>query len=127
MNAVSVFALVALSLLGLGYFLKTDPKRRRTAGLPMFESRRLLWPARALLLAPGALLLVLGHWSGLAIWAGTVTVVGWVLAATSGAAYSAFADKAQYLAGKSLAAVKAQCARPVLSQSFKFEFGLFGC
>lgn len=90
MSLGGVFILTALSLVAVGYFAFTDPKRRRAAKLDVLETRRFLCPARALLLAPGVYLLAAANWSGLAIWAGAVTVLGWVIAATPPHTYMAF-------------------------------------
>ena len=88
MSMGAVFALTLLSLLGLGYFVRTDPKRRRAFKQAKLDRRPLLWPARVALFGPGILLIATAHWSGLAIWAGTVTVVGWLMAAISPETYA---------------------------------------
>lgn len=93
MNGWSLLLLIALSLSGLGYLARTDPKRRRVHRLPPVSRRRFLWPARLATFAPGALLIAIGHWSGLMIWAGAVTTLGWVLAAIPPARYAALAEQ----------------------------------
>lgn len=72
---------ILLSLGGLGYLAFADPKRRRTFKLAPLARRPGLWPARIAVFAPGVALILASHWSGLAIWAGAVTVLGWILAA----------------------------------------------
>lgn len=93
MSMGAVFALTLVSLIGLGYLAWSDPKRRRTFRETKLERRPLLWPARAALFGPGALLVAIGHWSGLTIWAGAVTVLGWIMAAISPAAYARFGSE----------------------------------
>ena len=78
---MTVFVLITLSLTGLGYLAVTDPKRRRSFGQPKLDGRRLLWPARSAVFGPGVYLTLIGHWSGLSIWAGAVTTLGWAMAA----------------------------------------------
>lgn len=92
MSGALIFGLIVLSLAGLGYLAWTDPKRRRVHGIPLPQRRRCLWPARVVVFGPGLLLTGLGHWSGLAIWAGAVTTLGWVLAALSPARYAALME-----------------------------------
>lgn len=92
MSGALIFGLIVLSLAGLGYLAWTDPKRRRVHGIPLPQRRRFLWPARVVVFGPGLLLTGLGHWSGLAIWAGAVTTLGWVLAALSPARYAALME-----------------------------------
>lgn len=81
MSGASIFALIVLSLLGLGYLAATDPKRRRIFGQSKLEGRLMAWPARVAAFAPGMYLTVIGHWSGLTIWAGAVTTIGWAMVA----------------------------------------------
>lgn len=81
MTGLFTIIMVLLSLTGLAYLASTDPKRRRIFRQKPLEARRLLWPARVALFLPGICLILLANWSGLAIWAGAVTVLGWVMAA----------------------------------------------
>lgn len=81
-------ALILLSLAALGYLAFTDPKRRRVHGMAPASGHRFLWPALLALFGPGLSLMVVGHWSGLMIWAGTMTVLGWIMAATPPALYA---------------------------------------
>lgn len=73
---------VAVSLAGIAYLTATDPKRRRTFHRPRVEGRRARagWAAVVL---PGLLVPVWGGGAGFVIWLGTVSVVGWVVAAVS--------------------------------------------
>ncbi|MEM9439395.1 MAG: hypothetical protein AAGA73_03025 [Pseudomonadota bacterium] len=92
MSFALVFALIAISLVGLGYLATTDPKRRRSHGLASLERQPLVWPSRVATFGPGILLIIVGHWSGLAIWAGAVTVLGWIIAALPPAQYTQLKD-----------------------------------
>lgn len=85
-------ALILTSLVGLAYIAWTDPKRRRTHKLPLVERRLLLWPARAAVFAPGIFLVLISHWSGLAIWAGAITTLGWTMAAITPKGYATHAS-----------------------------------
>lgn len=88
MNGWVIFAAILLSLGGLVYLAWTDPKRRRTHDLPKIERRPVVWPARIATFGPGVYLTVIGHWSGLAIWAGAVTTLGWIMAAITPETYA---------------------------------------
>lgn len=88
MSGSWVFAGLVFSLASLTYLASTDPKRRRSHGQKVLERPSLLWPARIVLWGPGMLLIGLGNWSGLVIWAGALTTLGWVLVAISPAAYA---------------------------------------
>lgn len=88
MSGFLIFACLVVSLAGLAYLALTDPKRRRTHGQEVLDRRPYLWPARIALFGPGVLLTGLGHWSGLTIWAGAVTTLGWLIAALSPATYA---------------------------------------
>ena len=77
-----------ISLEGLAYFAFTDPKRRRVAELPQNAVRPFIWLARAAVFLPGFILLLIADWSGLAIWAGMITVLGWIMAAIQPADYA---------------------------------------
>ncbi|MEM1275142.1 MAG: hypothetical protein AAGH74_01325 [Pseudomonadota bacterium] len=79
--SILAFLLTIVSLMGLSYLTLTDPKRRRTFRQEPLNTRILLWPARLSVLVPPIWLMTVSDWSGLAIWAGAVTVLGWVLAA----------------------------------------------
>jgi hypothetical protein len=70
----------AVSLAALGYLAATDPKRRRSFRLPVAERRHagLAW---IVALAPGALVTAVGGPGGLFVWFGTVSVLGWGIAA----------------------------------------------
>ena len=70
----------AVSLAAVGYLAATDPKRRRAFRLAPVSRRhgRLGWTA---VLVPGAVVAWLGGGGGFLVWFGTVTVVGWGLAA----------------------------------------------
>ncbi|MEM9498181.1 MAG: hypothetical protein AAGA28_09695 [Pseudomonadota bacterium] len=92
MSNWGVLVLIAVSLAGLGCLMRTDPKRRRTHRLHRIEHRPLLWPARAAVFGPGLVFVAIGHWSGLVVWAGAVTVLGWSMAALSPGTYSRGAD-----------------------------------
>lgn len=81
MTGLTIFGLIGLSLGGLGYLSATDPKRRRIFGQSKVEHRPLLWPARLATFLPGVVFVVVGHWSGLTIWAGAVTTLGWAMVA----------------------------------------------
>lgn len=89
MNTLSASLLgILVSLCALAVLAWRDPERRRAGGRggspaaqsPMLGvgSRRALAAAA---LAPGAVLIVLGEWAGLTIWAGALLSVGWALAA----------------------------------------------
>lgn len=88
MSGFLIYASIFASLAALAYLTFTDPKRRRTHGQEVLDHRPYLWPARIALFGPGVLLIGLGHWSGLTIWAGAVTTLGWVIAALSPATYA---------------------------------------
>lgn len=81
MNGLSIVTLVLLSLTGLGYLAATDPKRRRIFKQSKLEERPLAWPARLATFGPGIYFISIGHWSGLSIWAGAVTTLGWAMVA----------------------------------------------
>ncbi|MEM9124945.1 MAG: hypothetical protein AAGB28_04150 [Pseudomonadota bacterium] len=81
MSGWFVIVMIAVSLTGLGYLARTDAKRRRIFGQIALHRRRFIWPARLAVFGPGLLLVGLGHWSGLMIWAGAVTTLGWAMAA----------------------------------------------
>ncbi|MEM1079369.1 MAG: hypothetical protein AAGI09_12645 [Pseudomonadota bacterium] len=89
MTTVPLALLLITSLLGLGYIAATDPKRRRAFGQTKLETRPFLWPARGAVFAPGVLLLLGANWSGFTIWAGAVTVLGWIMAAIAPSSYAA--------------------------------------
>lgn len=112
---MTVFGLILLSLVGLGYLAWADPKRRRTFRQPRLDRRRLLWPARAAVFAPGLLLIALAHWSGLAIWAGAVTVLGWIMAAVSPDTYGLLVKRANAAAVHSFARLRLK-SRTVLEK-----------
>ncbi|MEM8648667.1 MAG: hypothetical protein AAGF86_20325, partial [Pseudomonadota bacterium] len=88
MSGWIVFILILLSLYGLAYLMRTDPKRRRTHDLPQLKDRPLVWPARLMIFGPGAYLIAIGHWSGLSIWAGAITTLGWMMITTSPDTYA---------------------------------------
>lgn len=88
MSGWVIFAGIVLSLSGLAYLAATDPKRRRTHNLTKIEKRPFIWPARAATFGPGVYLTAIGHWSGLSIWAGAVTTLGWVIAAITPQTYA---------------------------------------
>lgn len=88
MSGWVIFAAILISLAGLCYLSVTDPKRRRTHGLPKLDRRPFFWPARLATFGPGVFLTVIGHWSGLTIWAGAVTTLGWTMAAITPKTYA---------------------------------------
>ncbi|MEM9248835.1 MAG: hypothetical protein AAGB05_09095 [Pseudomonadota bacterium] len=94
MSGLVIAGLTGLSLAGLGYMAVTDPKRRRVFRQPPLTGRRWLWPARVAVFAPAAVLVALGHWSGLMIWAGAVSVLGWAMAAVRPDGYALAATNA---------------------------------
>ncbi|MEM8553497.1 MAG: hypothetical protein AAGF71_01590 [Pseudomonadota bacterium] len=102
-------ASIVLSLVGLVYLASTDPKRRRAHGQSPVNRRLFLWPARLFVFGPGIVLIAIAHWSGLAIWAGAVTVLGWIMAAVSPSQYAqaqdVIIDSTQNLAKSSVAYV----------------------
>lgn len=77
------FLCITVSLLGIAYLAVTNPKRRRAFDQTELTTRAWVWPARAAVLIPLAFLTFTANWSGLSIWAGTVTVIGWIIAAIS--------------------------------------------
>ncbi|MEM8553503.1 MAG: hypothetical protein AAGF71_01620 [Pseudomonadota bacterium] len=79
MNSLLIWGTILVSMLGIGYLNLTDSKRRRSHQLEPVKTRRLLWPARALVFAPGVALIAMGHWAGFTIWLGALTVLGWVM------------------------------------------------
>ena len=87
MSTTIILTAILLSVLGLSYMTATDPKRRRGAKLQQYANRPLLWPARVALFGPGGVLIALGHWAGLSLWAGAITVIGWAIAAITPATY----------------------------------------
>ncbi|MEM9279635.1 MAG: hypothetical protein AAGA76_13780 [Pseudomonadota bacterium] len=72
-----------ISLAGIWYLADTNPKRRRTFDQPILNRRKWVWVARLSILVPGIMLIFAANWSGLSIWAGAITVAGWIIAATS--------------------------------------------
>lgn len=76
-----ILLLILTSLAGLAYFVWTDPKRRRIHKQAEIPQRRTIWLARIAVIGPGVWLLSTGHWSGLTIWAGALTTLGWAMAA----------------------------------------------
>lgn len=83
MSGPATVAAIAVTLAAVCRLAATDPKRRRAFGLPAFAGRRHARLLVALVLVPGALLLLGGAGAGFVIWLGTVTVAGWVVAAVS--------------------------------------------
>lgn len=88
MSGVGVFLAIMVSLAGLATLAMTDPKRRRAHGQLPLASRPFFWPARLAVFGPGLGLLLSGHWSGLTIWAGAITTLGWAMAAITPARYA---------------------------------------
>ncbi|MEM6577919.1 MAG: hypothetical protein AAF678_05460 [Pseudomonadota bacterium] len=88
MSGLAIFAAILFSLAGLAYLTSTDSKRRRTHDLAKIDKRSFVWPARVASFGPGIYLTAIGHWSGLAIWAGAVTTLGWVIAAITPQTYA---------------------------------------
>lgn len=88
MSGWLIFVGIPLSLGGLAYLGWTDPKRRRTHDLPKIERRPFAWLARLATLGPGIYLTLIGHWSGLTIWAGAITTLGWIMAAITPDTYA---------------------------------------
>lgn len=72
-----------ISICGICYLAVTNPKRRRAFNLAILNRRRWVWAARLSIILPFLLLIFTANWSGLSIWAGAVTVLGWIVAATS--------------------------------------------
>ena len=92
MSGWLIVAAILTSLSGLVYLAWTDPKRRRTHDLPKIARRPFFWPASIATFGPGVYLTIIGHWSGLAIWAGTVTTLGWIMAAITPETYANLRD-----------------------------------
>lgn len=88
MSNGAIFALILLSLAGLGYLAGIDSKRRRIHGLSKVDDRPLLQLARNAAIAPGLYPLVIGHWSGLTNWAGAVVTLGWVMVSITRETYA---------------------------------------
>lgn len=100
MTVFWTFLACVISLTGLGYFVVTDAKRRRTHGQQALARRPYVPAARFLIFAPGALLMFDANWSGLAIWAGVVTVLGWGISAVSPSGYATTFGNARTHIGK---------------------------
>ena len=81
-SALWTLAATATSLGAIGCLAATDPKRRRAFRLPAAQRghRGATWAA---VLAPGAMLSLLGGAGGVFIWFGATSVAGWALASTS--------------------------------------------
>lgn len=78
---IAVLCIVA-SIAGIALLASADAKRGRAAGLKRAPlAPPVAWAARVLIFAPGLVLAGLGAWSPFAIWIGTVSVIGWGLAA----------------------------------------------
>lgn len=96
MTVALVFAAVLVSVAAIVHFAWTDPKRRRVFGLPAYDGPRRTWPALAVLVMPGVLLLGAGDAAGFTIWLGALTVFGWGVAAVNphrAEAFTAFAGR----------------------------------
>ncbi|MEM6578821.1 MAG: hypothetical protein AAF678_10040 [Pseudomonadota bacterium] len=111
MSGWAIFALIVLSLIGLGYLAATDAKRRRIFRQSPIETRPFAWPARIATFAPGIYFCLIGHWSGLTIWAGAVTTLGWAMVAIPPNRYA----EARAIFNKKLHDVSAQSG-PFLSR-----------
>lgn len=88
MSGWMIFGLILLSLGGLAYLALIDAKRRRTFRQDPVISKPLVWPACFGAFGPGIYLTIISHWSGLAIWAGAVTTLGWIMVAITPDTYA---------------------------------------
>ena len=88
-----IWICILVSLAGFAYLGATDPKRRRVHKASKLTRRPFFWPARIAAFAPGIALIAMSHWSGLAIWAGALTVIVWGVAALPPQAYQVMGEK----------------------------------
>lgn len=82
---------ITWSIGGLLWLSATDPKRRRSQGLPAAPapalSRRLIWWA---LLAPGLLFIASGTGGAFVLWLGACSALGWFLVAQPAGRFATF-------------------------------------
>lgn len=83
MSALASTAAIAVTLAGIGRLAATDPKRRRSFGLPPFRGNRQLVLALTAVFMPGVLLLAIGSGADFVAWLGAICVAGWAVAAVS--------------------------------------------
>ena len=119
MSGWLILAAILTSLSGLVYLAWTDPKRRRTHDLPKIARRPFVWPARIATFGPGVYLTIIGHWSGLAIWAGAVTTLGWIMAAITPETYANLREDLQTKRASGWAKAQ-QMSKAALSLSAKY-------
>lgn len=78
---IAAFLCVLVSATAFAYLAATDSKRRRAFRLEAWQGRRWSRTAWLLALVPGVLLLAFGTAAAFVVWLGTVTVLGWRVAA----------------------------------------------
>lgn len=81
MIAFAALFLVAITMVGLGHLVLTDPKRRRVLGQSPYIGKRRIWLARILVWAPGIAAAVAGQLVLFVIWLGALTLLGYAIAA----------------------------------------------
>lgn len=97
MNTLITLLGIGVSLAALLWLSATDPKRRRSFGLPVHSGPRRPGLAWAIALLPGLFLPSLAGGPGLVLWLGSLTVIGWGLIAIPpgrGGALAARIDRA---------------------------------
>ncbi len=80
MSLTATALAVGASLCAIGWLCATDPKRRRAFGLGALRRPRHARAALCGALLPGLLLTLVGA-SDVVVWLGSVSVLGWILAA----------------------------------------------
>ena len=81
--STAAIAAIAVTLAGIGRLAATDPKRRRSFGLPPFRGNRQVALALTAVFMPGVLLLAIGSGADFVAWLGAICVAGWAVAAVS--------------------------------------------
>lgn len=81
MSALLLLVALAISIAGVGYLCVTNVRRRRILGQDTSQDRRHVFAARALVWAPGLMLIVLGQTAGVVMWFAALTTIGWAIVA----------------------------------------------
>lgn len=81
MTVILCLLAVAVTMAAISYLAVTDPKRRRTFGMPEPERPRRPWVGISAVFAPGLVLLLLGNGAAFVVWLGALSVAGWGVAA----------------------------------------------
>ena len=83
MTWLSVLIALGISTTAFFYLAHVNAKRRRAFKLPDYEKPMRTRSALFLLVLPGLFFLGTGSWPALTVWVAGITVIGWIIAATS--------------------------------------------